>query len=251
LTDFVCRSIEAARVVPAPFFHLEFDHVFPDDVYAAMIAAMPVADDYRPMSGRSSYTRAGGGPPTRVKTDLLPEYIRHLPPEKQPVWARVGEALCSEKLKAVFVRQLAPALERRFGADYARVGMYPVPILTRDIAGYHIGEHTDTHWKGITVQFYLPRDERITHIGTVFNERRPDGTFVKHSQMRFAPNTGYAFAVGTDTWHSVERVGPEVQTRDSILLTYSVDAGALLFLRNRARRTGNMIRNEWRHLVKG
>ena len=27
----------------------------------------------------------------------------------------------------------------------------------------------------------------------------------KHTQMKFAPNTGYAFAVGDDTWHSADR----------------------------------------------
>ena len=36
--------------------------------------------------------------------------------------------------------------------------MYPLPILTRDIPGYRIMPHPDTHWKGITVQLYLPRD---------------------------------------------------------------------------------------------
>ena len=59
--------------------------------------------------------------------------------------------------------------------------------------------------------------------------------------MSFAPNTGYAFAVGTDTWHSADRVGPEVKTRDSILLTYFVDAGALRILRNRGKRFGNFV----------
>ena len=43
----------------------------------------------------------------------------------------------------------------------------------------------------------------------------------------FAPNTGYAFAVGDNTWHSADPVGTEVDTRDSILLTYFVDAGML------------------------
>jgi hypothetical protein len=59
--------------------------------------------------------------------------------------------------------------------------------------------------------------------------------------MRFAPNTGYAFAVGEDTWHSADTVGPEVATRDSILLTYFVDAGALRYLRNRGKRVGNFL----------
>ena len=65
--------------------------------------------------------------------------------------------------------------------------------------------------------------------------------------MTFAPNTGYAFAVGADTWHSADRIGPEVATRDSILLTYFVDAGALRFLRNRGKRVGNFILSEVRN----
>jgi hypothetical protein len=124
--------------------------------------------------------------------------------------------------------------------------MYPVPILTRDIAGYHIPPHPDTHWKGITAQLYLPRDETTTHIGTIFHERLPDNSMPKRKQMRFAPNTGYAFAVDKETWHSVDLVGPEVATRDSILLTYFVDAGALMYLRNRGKRLGNFVLNEFR-----
>jgi hypothetical protein len=52
----------------------------------------------------------------------------------------------------------------------------------------------------------------------------------------FAPNTGYAFAVGDNTWHSADPVGGQVKTRDSILLTYFVDAGVLRYLRNRQAR---------------
>jgi hypothetical protein len=37
-----------------------------------------------------------------------------------------------------------------------------------------------------------------------------------------------------------------VNTRDSILLTYFVDAGALKILRNRGKRIGNFILNEYR-----
>jgi hypothetical protein len=53
--------------------------------------------------------------------------------------------------------------------------------------------------------------------------------------------------VGENTWHSADRVGPEVTTRDSILHTYFVDAGLLRVLRNRGKRIGNFLRNEFRH----
>jgi hypothetical protein len=248
LAAFLCDSVEQARTSNEPFFHLEFDRVFPDEIYEGMLAAMPVAADYRPMSGRSKDTIRDGRP-TRMKTDLLPEYVRHLPTAKQPVWALVGRALRSPALTAAFVRKLAPSLERRFGPAYARVGLYPMPILTRDTAGYSISPHTDTQWKGITVQFYLPPDRRTLGIGTVFHGTAADGTLTRHSQMPFAPNSGYAFAVGTDTWHSVDVVGPEVSVRDSILLTYFVDEGALRFTRNRLKRAGNLLRHEWRQRV--
>lgn len=245
LARSVAQAVDAARADAKPFYHLEFERVFPDDIYAMMLAAMPVATDYRPMHGRSRGHDLADGTHTRVKIDLFPEYVRHLPPEKKAIWNVVGRALCSEPVKEAFRRKLAPGLEKRFGPDYAKVGMYPIPILTRDIPGYLITPHTDTRWKGITVQFYLPRDSANSGIGTIFHDQLPDGTLPKVTKMKFVPNSGYAFAVGTDTWHSADPVGPEVTTRDSILLTYFVDQGALKFLRNRGKRVGNFLLNEY------
>jgi hypothetical protein len=250
LVEAVVANIEAGRVVERPFFHLQFDRVFPDDIYARMIAAMPAAADYRPLPGRNNGNIRPDGTSTRVKIDLFPEYIRHLTPDKLRIWDVVGRALCSQQVQAAFVQRLAPGLKRRFGKDYAAVGMYPIPVLTRDVPGYRIAPHTDTRWKGITVQFYLPRDASVTHIGTIFHERLPDGSLPKAAQMTFAPNTGYAFAVGDNTWHSADPVGPEVETRDSILHTYFVDAGLLRILRNRGKRIGNFLLSEVKHLAR-
>lgn len=247
LSDFIAQSVEDARAVEKPFFHLEFDRVFPDDVYAKVLALMPEAKDYRPMHGRSKGHDLTDGTHTRVKIDLFPEYIRNLPPEKRALWGVVGRALCSDKVKRAFIQRLAPGLSKRFGADFGKVGMYPIPILTRDIPGYLITPHTDTRWKGITVQLYLPKDDAHTDIGTIFHEKLADGSMPKVRQMRFAPNTGYAFAVGDDTWHSADAVHNRVKTRDSILLTYFVDQGALKVLRNRGKRLGNFVLNEFRH----
>jgi hypothetical protein len=212
-----------------------------------VLANMPDGSDYRPMHGRSKGHDLADGTHTRVKIDLFPEYIRHLPPEKRALWDVVGRALCSPAVRDAFIRRLAPALKRRFGDGYAKVGMFPIPVLTRDIPGYLITPHTDTRWKGITVQLYLPRDRSTAHIGTIFHKKLTDGTLAKDKQMNFAPNSGYAFAVGTDTWHSADRIGDEVKTRDSILLTYFVDAGALRYLRNRGKRLGNFVLSELRN----
>ena len=50
---------------------------------------------------------------------------------------------------------------------------------------------------------------------------------------------------------AADPVGPEVTTRDSILLTYFVDAGPLRYLRNRWKRVGNFVLNESRSAIRG
>jgi hypothetical protein len=250
LTAAIVANIERARAVDRPFFHLELDRVFPDGIYARMIAAMPDAAEYRPLPGRDNDNIRPDGSSTRVKIDLFPEYVRHITAGKQAVWDVVGRALCAAEVQGAFMRRLAPGLKRRFGKAFARVGMYPIPVLTRDMPGYRIAPHTDTHWKGITVQLYLPRDASAAHVGTFLHDRLPDGSLLKAAQMKFAPNSGYAFAVGDDTWHSADPVGTEVETRDSILLTYFVDAGPLMIMRNRGKRVGNFLLSEAKHLMR-
>jgi len=251
LTDFVAESVRNALADDAPFYHLRFERVFPDDFYAEMLEAMPVAEDYRAMSGKSKMgSSRPDGKPTRTKIDLFPEYIRHLSSKKREVWDVAGCVLRSKKVGSAFVQRLAPGLQRRFGAKFDKMQMYPVPILTRDIPGYRIFKHTDSLWKGITVQFYLPADNSTPHIGTIFHEVLPNGRKPKKAQMPFSPNSGYAFAVADNTWHSADPVGPEVKTRDSILLTYFVDAGPWRFARNRGRRFQNLLLNEGRNLMR-
>ena len=249
LTNFMLKAVDGAKSVDALYHHIEFAPFFPADVYRQIIATMPQSTDYRPKSGRSVDSNRPDGSPTRVKIDLFPEYTRLLPADKRAVWDPIGRALCSEPLKEAFAQRLAPGLERRFGAGYRDVAFFPIPVLTRDIAGYHIAPHTDTHWKGMTILIYLPPDESMLHIGTVINERNPDGSFKQVARGRFAANSGFAFAVGDNTWHSVDTVGPEVKTRDLIILQYFVDSGLQRFLRNRGKRLGNLLLNEVRHLA--
>jgi hypothetical protein len=250
LAEFLVDSVERARAVEKPFYHLQFDRVFPEDMYAAMLRELPATEDYRALPGNNNFNILEDGSATRIKIDLFPEYIRHMPAQKRDLWDVVGRALRSNQVRDAFVRRLAPALERRFGPNYRDIGMFPLPILTRDVPKYRITPHPDTKWKGITVQFYLPPDDTTKHIGTIFHDRLPDGSMPKALKMPFSPNTGYAFAVGDDSWHSADPVGPEVKTRDSILHTYFVDSGTLRVLRNRYRRVGNFLVNEMRNLTR-
>ncbi|HTT11364.1 MAG TPA: hypothetical protein VMG60_10780 [Burkholderiaceae bacterium] len=250
--EHVVGAIDAAPEYLAPFRHLRFAGLFPADVYAAMLEALPTSADYGEMSGRARDARAYDGGSARTKVDLFPEGMLRLRNDKKAVWEVVGRVLRSGAVRDAFVRRLAPGLEQRFGAGYKTVRMYSIPLLTRDVPGYSIGVHPDTAWKGITVQIYLPADDSIAHIGTVFHTREPDGSYKVAARMTFLPNSGYAFAVGTDTYHSVDTVGPEVRTRDSILLNYFVDDTFVQITKNRFKRLGNLMRGlGWRRARLG
>src|ERR1043166_7952218 len=102
LTEFVVDSAKRGRTDSTPFYHLEFDHFFPDDLYEVMLEAMPAENDYRAMSGRAKKGSCrSDGKPTRTKIDLFPEYIRHMTPNKRAVWDIVGCALRSRELGQV------------------------------------------------------------------------------------------------------------------------------------------------------
>ena len=120
LRDFIVTSIDSAAPSDMPFTHLVLDRVFPDDIYALMLANMPEVLDYRPMHGRSKGHDLSDGTHTRVKIDLFPEYIRHLPPQKRAVWDLVGRALCCRAVKQAFIRRLAAPLECRITVERGR-----------------------------------------------------------------------------------------------------------------------------------
>jgi hypothetical protein len=244
----VIGAIDAAADNQEPFRHLQLENVFPSELYGAMLDTMPAPEDYRQMSGRTKYTRTGDGGGTRTKLDLFPEAIGRLPREKRRVWAVVGAVLRAPRVAEAFRRRLATGLEKRLGPSFRNARMFAAPILLRDVPGYSIGIHPDTRWKGITVQLYLPRDRSTAHIGTVFHRRNGAAGFERVAQMPFVPNSGYAFAVGSETYHSVDSLGPEVRTRDSIILTYYLDDTLVQVLSNRGKRVGNFLRGGLRGL---
>src|ERR1700674_3096094 len=75
LVGSVVASVKRGHLVETPFLHLEMKNIFPDEVYAAMVATMPESADFRPMSARRNTTKRQDGTPTRFKIDLLPEQI--------------------------------------------------------------------------------------------------------------------------------------------------------------------------------
>ena len=72
LGQYLAASVDAARFNEAPFGHLVFDRVFPDDVYAAMLATMPRDIEHNLASQRTT----ASFPEEMLWTAHLPSPIR-------------------------------------------------------------------------------------------------------------------------------------------------------------------------------
>ena len=206
LSEYVAGSIESARTSEAPFYHLEFDRVFPDDVYAAMLRAMPEATDYRPMHGRAKGHDLEDGtahagqdrPVSGIHPPPAAGEARDLGPGRR---ARSARARSRRPSSA----RSRPASSAASATTFAKVGMYPDP----DSDPRHSGlsdhaAHRHASGRASPSSSICRATTRRRHIGTIFHDVLPDGSMPKHTQMKFSPNTGYAFAVGDNTWHSAD-----------------------------------------------
>jgi hypothetical protein len=133
------------------------------------------------------------------------------------------EVLRSKELADVFKKWLEPALVARFKCPISEIPTFPAPQLLKDSYGYKISPHADTEQKAITTQWYLPSGNSQSHLGTRVHNRLPNGQFEEVRALKFVPNSGYAFAVTSDSWHSVAPMTEADGIRDSLMMFYYVD----------------------------
>jgi hypothetical protein len=206
-------TLDRTPVIPSPFLHLEFDNLFPGDVYAALIRSLPDVAQYRGMPS----LRGENNEFTRFKFDLMREYLMYLPAERRKVLLDVSDALRSRDVAELLKEKFRDVLEARFGHSIDRIKMYPIPTLMRDHSGIALKPHTDTFSKVITLQCYLPPDEQQQSLGTHFHAS-PSAEAVK--RIPFVPNHAYAFPVHDRSFHSVPTLSGLTRPRDSLMLLY-------------------------------
>jgi hypothetical protein len=231
------QAVDGAPLRNTPFDHIYMENVFPADFYREILEKLPAAEKYHPLYHHAALRADGSS--TRQRMYLYPENLWRLPYAQRVIWRKIATALCSRELENAFKRKFRTALEDRFQQEAERIPLYPVPILVCDYPGYRIGIHSDVQSKAITVQFYLPKDTSQAHIGTIFHtNNRKDGTD-QPIAMPFLPNSGYAFAVRRqESWHSAAKTTEADGERQSIMLTYYVDADWKAKCRLRLQRAG-------------
>ncbi len=214
--------IDAAPLRETPFDHIRLDHIFPADFYRDLLANLPAPEQYHPLFHRDAMTADGSS--TRMRMYLYPELLWRLPRAQRQIWGKISAALMSKDLELAFKRKFRAALEDRFQMRAEDIPLYPIPILVRDLPGYHIRIHSDALSKAITVQFYMPSDNSQAHLGTIFHTTRAQDGSDQPTAMQFLPASGYAFAVRKkESWHSAPKTTEADGERRSIMLTYYVD----------------------------
>lgn len=97
--------------------------------------------------------------------------------------------------------------------------VYPMPLLIDDDPGYWIRPHVDVATKYATMQIYLPPDDSFILMGTRMMPQPPNER--PASQVKFLPNTGYAFKNAPGRLHEVHPGKCKHQRRSIQVIWYN------------------------------
>jgi hypothetical protein len=194
------KSFREAKVETEPFPWVYVENVFPPDIYASMLENLP--KNYVEISK----SRLVKGYPQRFTAVPDTEF-----------WRGFQGHLRSGNFKRTLCEM--------FGVPNPD-SLTDECLLIRDHAGYHIGPHTDSPEKVITVLFYMPKDDSLITAGTSIYAPLIDGFRCKGGPhypsdefkilhtMPFKPNSAFAFLKTDNSFHGVV---PCSGTRDVLL----------------------------------
>jgi len=226
LLQHLLEVVERTPLESEPWEHVCLSPVFPSALYLEVIRHLPETRYYGEL--KHSDARLPSGESARRKLELRPAPLRQLPEPARTFWMEVAAALHSAELQQAFSARFSAMLRERFDMPIPEMPLRPVAMLLRDLGGYKISIHSDSLRKAITTQYYLPKDDSQVHLGTVLHTKdSASGAFQKVKSLQFLPNTGYAFPVAADSWHSVEQMTDTDGERNSLMLIYYVKQGAL------------------------
>jgi len=202
--DAVRRSV----VQRTPFAHAYLEQVWPAEVYARLMAALPPASRYRD-DGRSC-------------RQVLPLHDETM---VEPLWAMVRDVLTSTELHSAVCAHFDLRARHADGRPVSAART----VLVRDLPGYWIEPHPDSRAKHITMQCYLAADMSQHTLGTMLYQLRPfrPAAWIGRApfmlpvhRFPFTPNSGYIFPVRWNSFHGVERLAPDAGVRQTLMNTY-------------------------------
>ena len=194
------------------------ENIFDEAYYRQMVEYLPAEELYDEQIHKDALLPDGRY--ARLRFELVEENIARLKEPARSFWLSFLRDATDPEVEKFYWRKFHAALSRRFKSDPPEIETIMRPVLFRDIGGYKISIHADNLDKVITSQLYLPLSDAQSHLGTSFHRRLPDKSFEKVKTLPFTPNSGYAFAVANDSWHSVEQMRGQDTRRDSLMMIW-------------------------------
>lgn len=220
-----------AAVQYFPFPHIYVRDLFPADFYRRLRAHLPPANAYTTL--RKLKRVRDDYPDTRLVLPLEAQHLSALDEPQRSFWQTLIAWLRGPEFGSLVLSRFQPALEQRFGR-IADQQFATEALLVRDHATYRLPPHTDSPAKVVSLLFYLPHDDMLSHLGTSIylpSDRKPiaEGDASRASEqydrlftMPYTPNTLFAFVNTPNAVHGVEPIGQSEVYRDLLLYDIKV-----------------------------
>jgi len=230
--EHVRYRIANTPILEYPFPHQFVTSVFPTDFYAQLLDALPPTEFYRPLAETGTISEQNAYR-ERLVCDLVDIEEREAERNQGHLFADLAAWLSGDSFRDFLIERYRKHLIKRFGAN-SRLSLAPNidARFIRDFSRYHIGPHTDSERKLVSLLFYLPRDESLQHLGTSVyahvdrsfrcagGPHYEFGDFKQVTRAPYIPNSLFMFFKTDLAFHGVEPITDENVERN--LLLYNI-----------------------------
>ncbi|KAK3288077.1 hypothetical protein CYMTET_4431 [Cymbomonas tetramitiformis] len=235
------NRIQQAATTLSPYEHVVIYDIFHPEYYPCILKHLPLqgANYGGTISkGLRHYVRLKDAYGNTISPAFGKTQAKHLstsPSKFTKFWREFGDTFGSDQMRDAWVRLFHATMKLRFTGKRGRTMLnatFGRLDLSRDGKDYFISPHTDTVMKVITTLFYLPVNGAHPELGTVvFKSKTSDadggggktwngkGDYLRDFDIiregTFMPNTVFAFAPCTSSWHGVPLVTENLR-RDTV-----------------------------------
>ena len=232
--EHVIYQVANAPIREYPYPHVYVESIFPSDFYADLRRHWPTAANLVSLDSTGRVTK--GAYPERFIMPLKKAQVDRLPEASREFWTRFAEWLVvGHRFMGAMIEKFEPFVMKRFGAGLGKVGFSCESLVVRDHTNYKIGPHTDAPHRLLSLLFYCPDDDRLSHLGTSIytpldpnfrcagGPHHPHKLFRKVTTMQYRPNTLFAFFKTDNSFHGVDPIADADVLRDLLLYDIRVE----------------------------
>ncbi len=217
-----------------PYPHIYLEEVFEPAFYDEILAHMPSDDSFGAITATG---RTGEGYDERHIMKFQTEHLLNLPSDQAAFWVQFSQWMGSARFQGFLMSLFKPFVDQRLKKimeinKVDTINSANEMLLVRDYTNYAIGPHTDSPARLLSVLFYLPPDDSLSHLGTsIYVPKDPKFTciggphyhpdaFERIHTAPYRPNSLFAFMKTDKSFHGVEPIADQDVRRD--LLLYNI-----------------------------